>query len=105
MRDKNEMIKEKNMQLILTDDEKKAATWLELDDESIGKIVKAGAFEIKNVSEEEDRLTLYSAALILISATAKTNADKLKQTINRLTIQGKPYGDWILTITKAKDNK
>lgn len=29
------------MELILTDAEKKSATWLELDNESIGKLVKA----------------------------------------------------------------
>jgi hypothetical protein len=89
------------MELMLTDAEKKAATWLELDDESVGKVVKASGLEILKANDEKDKTLFYSAALILINLAANSNADILKETISGLTISGKPYGNWQLIIKKV----
>lgn len=88
------------MELILTESEKAAATWLELDDESVGKLVKATMFKIKQFSDESEKIYLWSAALMLCSAVAETNAGKYEQTIEGLTVHDKPYGNWKLIITK-----
>ena len=87
-------------QLILTDEEKQAKTWAELDDASLGKVVKAEMFNIKTASKQMKRLLLFSAAMILCTAAADANADKLTQTIEGLTTKGKPIGDWKVTIKK-----
>lgn len=92
--------------LILTEAEKKAATWAELDDEALGKVVKATMLKIKHIkikhtSEEPKKVVFMAAAIILCSAAAEANADTLKQTIEGLTVKGKPMGNWIVTIRRA----
>ena len=89
------------MKLILTEAEKKAATWLELDDDSVGKFVKANATHFYNKATEGEKIFLMAAAMALCSAAAKANADTLKQTIEGLTVKGKPFGNWIVTIQKV----
>jgi cyanate lyase len=89
------------MKLILTKAEKKA-TWAELDDGSLGKVVKAAMFQIKQEAEKQDKVSLLSAALLLCSMAFETNADKLTQTIEGLTIKGEPFGNWRVVISKTK---
>jgi hypothetical protein len=89
------------MRLILTDAEKKA-TWAELDNESLGKVVKAAMYQIKQEAEKQDKVSLLSAALLLCSAAFETNADTLTQTIEGLTIKGEPFGNWKVVISKTK---
>lgn len=89
------------MKVILTEAEKKAATWLELDDESVGKLVKATAFKLAERDEKIQILT-WSAALVLCSAAAKVNAETFKQTVEGLTIEGKNFGTWEITIKKVE---
>jgi len=88
------------MKLTLTDAEKKSATWAELDDDALGKVVKAMMFKLKNTSDEQGKLSYLSAALILCSAAVEANADKLTQTIEGLTIKGQSLGNWKVIIKK-----
>ena len=88
------------MKLILTEAEKKAATWAELDDDSLGKVVKAMMFKIKTASDEQGKIFLLSAAMMLCSVAAEANAEKLTQTIEGLTVKGQSFGNWKVTIKK-----
>lgn len=88
------------MKLLLTAAEKKANTWLELDNESVGKVCKATALNLKYAITEKDKIYVYSAALLICSLAAEANADELKQTLEGLTIHGKPFGDWQITAKK-----
>lgn len=88
------------MKLILTEAEKKAKIWLELDDESVGKMVKATAFKIKEHDTEDDKIAFWSAALILCGQAAEANADSYTTTMEGLTIHGKSFGTWEITIKK-----
>ena len=88
------------MKVILTEAEKKASTWLELDDESVGKLVKTTALAIVEYADEKHTVFFWAAALALCSAAAKANARTFKQTIEGLTIEGKPFGTRELTIKK-----
>lgn len=90
------------MELILTEAEKKAATWLELDDESVGKLVKATALKIAEKGGEEGKIWSWSAALILCSMASDSNCDTFTQTIEGLTSKGKSCGDWEIRIRKVK---
>ena len=87
-------------ELILTKEEKKAATWVELDDESLGKVVKAMMTTIKQVSDEQGKLVLLAAAMILCSATAKSNADTASFTVEGLINKTNDFGNWKVTIRK-----
>lgn len=89
------------MELILTEKEKSAETWNELDDASIGKVVKADMYRIKETAVEQDKMLAYAAALILCNLVVKTNADILKHTIKGLTIKGEPFGDWKVTVKRV----
>lgn len=89
-------------ELILTEEEKQAPTWLELDDETIGKIVKATQLTIFNHQQETEKIHWFSAALILCSLAVEANADKYSQDIIGLTLHGKKLGDWNITVKKCK---
>jgi len=88
------------MELILTEEEKQAATWAELDDESVGKVVKAMMFKVKEFGDENNRLFTLSAAIALCSLVAATNADRFTTTLENLTHKGQPLGDWKINIHK-----
>jgi hypothetical protein len=88
------------MKVILTEKEKEAATWFELDDETVGKLVKSTALHIKGLDDEQGKVGFWSAALILCSAAAEANADTFKQTMDGLTIKGKDFGTWEITIKR-----
>ncbi len=85
------------MRLILTETEKKAATWSELDNKSLGKFVKASMFTLKDMAEERNKLLFLTAAIILCCEAASANADKMTQTLEGLTAHGRPLGNWKVT--------
>jgi len=89
-------------ELILTKEEKRAATWVGLDDESLGKVVKAMMATIKQASDEQGKLYYLAAAMILCTLTAETNADTASFTVERLTNKTNDFGNWRVTIRKMK---
>ena len=91
------------MELILTEAEKKANTWLELDDESVGKVVKSVALKLAQYSEETAKIALFSAAILIIGKVNDTNAETFTQTIEGLTAKGQSIGNWNLTVKKLPD--
>ena len=88
------------MKLILTEAEKKANTWLELDDESVGKVVKATALKMKDIATEQQKIYHLAAAMVLVGSAIETNANRLTNTLENLTIKGEKQGDWKVTIEK-----
>jgi len=98
------------MKLILTEAEKKAATWLELDDESVGKLVKASQVQIvehgknKVADKEQDVIAFWAAGLILCSTASESNAETFKTTIEGVTSHGKSIGDWEIIIKRIDRN-
>lgn len=87
-------------ELILTETEKKTKSWLDLDDESLGKLVKAMLFKIKDTCEQEKKIFTLSAAIALCVIAHETNADNMKLTIENITSKGKGIGDWKVTIKR-----
>ena len=89
-------------ELILTEKEKKAATWCELEDESIGKVIKVMMSTIKQASDEQEKFYFLSAAMILCAAAAKTNADKAVFTVEGLKNKDNDFGNWQVTIKRIQ---
>ena len=89
-------------ELILTEEEKKAETWADLDNVPLGKVIKSKMFGIRRASKEQGKMLSFSAALILCNLALDTNADKLTETIEGLTIKGKPFGNWKITIKRIE---
>lgn len=89
--------------LILSDDEKAALTWFELDDATIGKAVKKTAFGLIDHSKELERVRLFSVALQLCSHAARTNSERM--TVDVADVdggeqQGHLFGDWRIRIER-----
>ncbi|WP_257311157.1 hypothetical protein [Geothrix fuzhouensis] len=87
-------------ELILTEEEKAAATWLELPDEAVGKLTKKVALDIVKIGNEQGRVWTMSAALILIGHAADMNATTSTTTIEGFTHGAEKLGDWEVTIKK-----
>lgn len=87
--------------LILTDEEKKAPSYLDWDNESLGKLVKCTAAKLQDRYGQEATFITTGAHLILGSAI-KTNSEILTQTIDGFTISGEDAGDWEIKITRLR---
>lgn len=93
-------------ELILTEEELAADTWLELDDATIGKLVKHTALQLKdtpNRSAEQAALWWWAAAIMMVGATADTNADTFTQTIKGYSRHGQIVGDFKITVEKLPE--
>lgn len=89
-------------ELILTEAEKAATTWLGLDDAALGKVVKKTALSLKEHSEEQQKLWWFAAALILCGMAADANATKLTHDIEGLSEEGAVRGDWRITVERIE---
>ena len=87
-------------ELILTEEEKKSPLWTDLDDESLGKVIKAMMFTIKSASEEQGKMYLLSAAMMLCTATAETNGDLGTFTVEGLKNKTNDFGNWKVTVKR-----
>lgn len=95
-------------ELILTAAEKEAETYLELDDASVGKIVKHLLKESLDWCKEEDpdgynALAIRAFSLWMIEQARKHKAGSLEFTITGVTKAGQDIGDWKVTIKKMPD--
>jgi transcription elongation factor Elf1 len=89
-------------QLILTEKEKKLATWLELDDESLGKFVKANILQVLTRSKEDLAVFTLSCATALCAIANEANAGKLELTLDNLKNKTNTFGNWKVTVKKMK---
>jgi hypothetical protein len=96
----NKTRREKMAELILTEEEKASATWLELSDEAVGRLTKKVALDIVEIGNEQGRVWTMSAALILIGLAADKNATASTTRINGFTHGAEKLGDWEVTIKR-----
>ena len=87
-------------ELILTEAEKKTKSWLDLDDESLGKFVKANIYTVFKHSKEELAIFPLACATALCSIAVEANADKLELTIDNLKNKTNDFGNWKVTIKR-----
>jgi hypothetical protein len=91
-------------ELILTDEEKAAALWSDLDDAALGKLVKKQIATITKAAEQMDRATLFSAALLICCGAAEANAGRAEFILEGVTQDGREFGDWTVVATKKPAN-
>ncbi len=89
-------------QLILTDQEKAAALWSDLDDAELGKLVKNKIASIEDAAEQLERITTFAAALLLCCSAAELNASEIEMGIKGLTHAGREFGDWKVVVVKVR---
>ncbi len=81
-------------ELILTENEKKASTYLEWSDEAIGKTVKCLALKIQDM--HGDRAAMLSAAAFLLASIAEEmNSDNLEYDLESMTV-----GKWKVAVRR-----
>lgn len=92
-------------ELILTEAEKAAALWSDLDDAALGRLVKKKMAALTTAAEQLDRATMYAAALLICCGAAECNASEAKFDLDGVTQTGREFGDWTVIATKKPANK
>ncbi|TJY57183.1 hypothetical protein E4T66_17380 [Sinimarinibacterium sp. CAU 1509] len=88
-------------QLILTDEEKAAALWSDLDDAALGALVRSKIALITDTAAQLDRVTTLAAAMLFCCAAAEENATSLEMEVAGLTQAGRAFGDWKVVATRT----
>lgn len=87
--------------LVLTEQEIEAKTFLEWDDEALGKLVKKLAIHVGDTSGEASSTTA-AAALLLVSQCHETGAVSMNIEMQKILNGEEKLGDWSLTINKLQ---
>lgn len=88
-------------QLILTEAEKAAATFLELSDETVGQLTKHTALKFLEADQEKEHIGIMSACLIITGFLGDANAETTTIELNGTTAHGMPTGDWKITVERV----
>jgi hypothetical protein len=90
-------------ELILTDEEKAAASYLEWDDASLGRMVKALALRVRSNHDKLGKEVTISgsAALLLIHSAEEMHSETMELRLNVTTYGDRPIGDWRVLVTKV----
>lgn len=87
-------------ELILNEEEKEGRSYLDWDEESLGKYVKKRAIELEDYYGEH--VSERGAALItLISRVHQMDTDMTMMEVEGLTIEGENLGKWRVTFEKV----
>ena len=89
-------------ELILTEAEKVAGTWMELPDETVGQLTKHTALKFLEADDEMGRVGCMSAALILTGMAHTANSETTTITLENTTTSTEPTGDWEITVRRIK---
>lgn len=87
-------------ELILTEEEKAAALWSDLDDAALGKLVKKKIALLTDAAAQLDRVTTFAAAMLLCCAASEQNASEIALEIDGLNQAGREFGDWKVVAVK-----
>lgn len=90
--------------LTLTEDEKKASDYLEWDDEALGKLSRRVSFMLRD-KKGMDGTFVTAAAQLLVGMAFRANATESEVTLEGMTYDGEPMGDWRVTATKLPDRE
>lgn len=88
-------------ELILTDAEKAAALWSDLDDEALGKLVRKKISFLTNAADQMDRVVHIAAAMLICGVAVEQKASQLCMEIEGFTIDGVDCGEWSVVAKKA----
>lgn len=84
--------------LILTEEEKKAASFIEWDDATIGKRVKELALKLMKNHGYNQALFANTAVLLLVGLAHELDSEKDIYEIEDVTVNGDLIGSWRITV-------
>lgn len=89
-------------ELILTDEERAKHSWLDLDDATIGKVVKRSALALEAAADKKQRLSFMTCAFMLCNLAHDSNAEHMTLSVSTLLFGDEQRGDWRVTIEKVR---
>ena len=84
-------------ELLLTEAEKTASSYLEWSDEALGKLVRSIALNIQN---ERQAIQAATMTATLVSFVAENNAEQATFDMTGVTHADKPLGNWTIEVKK-----
>lgn len=90
-------------ELILTDAEKAAVSWLALSDEDLGKLCRKCVLDMPALfsdASDNKRLWAFTAGMLLCKVAAEANVDKLEFTGRGVRVGAANFGDWLVTVRR-----
>lgn len=91
-------------ELILTDAEKAAELWTDLDDQALGALMRKKLIQFKTAAEQMDRTITMTAALLLCCDAAEAGATELTVSVEGVTQAGREFGDWQIVAVRKPPN-
>jgi len=89
-------------ELILTEQEKKGASYLDWSNDSLGKLVKMIGV-LMNDEHGKESAWISMAAHLLVDLSRRTNSTDTTVTVSGCTKDDKPIGDWTINIKKINE--
>lgn len=89
-------------ELILTEEEKAAKTWLELPDETIGKLTKKLACDISDVADELTRVEMAAAICLIVGRLDEIGSTGLSTKLKPFTRNNQDRGHWSLELRETQ---
>lgn len=86
-------------ELILTEEEKHSANYMQWDDAALGKAVKKVSLNIRDI-QGDDALMVTSCATVLASRAARKKAKAIVVPLVGLTDGSEHLGDWEIVIRR-----
>jgi hypothetical protein len=90
-------------ELITTDEEKAAVSFLDWDDAALGKAAKKLALTIVRCSKKSDgfdKVLPFSAGMLLIGGVVENNASEMRLDFGEFSHKDQACGDWEIIVRK-----
>lgn len=85
-------------ELILTESERAKYSWTELDDATVGKLIKKSALALEAKADDMQRLSISTCAFMLCNLAYDSNASHLTFDVDGLLFGKEERGKWRVTV-------
>ncbi|AET95315.1 hypothetical protein BSFA1_80580 (plasmid) [Burkholderia sp. SFA1] len=89
-------------ELILTAEERAAATWFELPDEVVGMLTKYSAARMLEVCSQRDKVWQFSMYLMMIQYAVSCGIESVEHTVAEITVGDEALGSWRVRIERVR---
>ena len=93
------------VELVLTEEEKAAPLWSDLDDVVLGKLVRKHIDFLTDASAQLDHTTELAGAMVLCNRAVEEHVDSMTLELEGLTQDGRDFGDWKIVVTRITPMK
>lgn len=90
-------------ELLLTDAERAAELWTDLDDAALGSLLRKKLVVLRTAAEQMDRTIAIAAGLMLCCAAAEAGSDDITISLEGVTQAGRAFGDWKIVAVRMGD--